>query len=112
MQNATLIGLVAGALTTLAWLPQVVRAFRSRSTRDFAWSWFAMFGSGVAIWVVYGILAASPAVIATNVLTLALVVGLGALKAKHSFGTRTIGAPAATVRRADARTLSAHLPGE
>jgi len=86
MHDATLIGLCAGALTTFAWLPQVLRAFRSGSTRDFAWSWFAMFGSGVAIWVVYGFVAASPAVIATNVLTLTLVLGLGVLKVKHSVG--------------------------
>ena len=42
MNETTLIGLLAGALTTLSWLPQVVRAFKTRSTEDFAWSWFAM----------------------------------------------------------------------
>jgi len=54
MSTATLIGLAAGALTTLSWLPQVLRAFRTRSTKDFAWSWFAMFGTGVTTWLVYG----------------------------------------------------------
>ena len=84
MSTATLIGLVAGALTTLAWLPQVIRAFRTRSTRDFAWSWFAMFGTGVGVWLVYGILVAAPAVIYTNALTLLLVLGLGGLKVRHA----------------------------
>jgi MtN3 and saliva related transmembrane protein len=84
MSTATLIGLVAGALTTTSWLPQVFRAFRTRSTKDFAWSWFALFGVGVGGWLVYGIVAASPSVIATNALTLALVLGLGWLKLRQS----------------------------
>ncbi len=84
MTTATLIGLVAGTLTTLAWLPQVLRAFRTRSTQDFAWGWFALFGTGVGVWLVYGFLAGAPAVIAANGLTLLLVVALAALKAHHS----------------------------
>jgi len=82
MSNATLIGLLAGALTTFSWLPQVFRAFRTRSTEDFAWTWFAMFGIGVSVWVVYGLIASAPAVVATNSVTLALVLGLAALKAR------------------------------
>ncbi|MBS2963890.1 SemiSWEET transporter [Actinocrinis puniceicyclus] len=88
MTTATVIGLVAGTLTTLAWLPQVVKAFRTRSTKDFAWEWFAMFGTGVGTWLVYGFLAAAPAVIAANALTLLLLVALGALKASHSQRSR------------------------
>lgn len=88
MTTATLIGLVAGTLTTLAWLPQVLRAFRTRSTKDFAWEWFAMFGTGVGAWLIYGFLAAAPAVIAANALTLLLVLALGALKASHSQRSR------------------------
>jgi MtN3 and saliva related transmembrane protein len=84
MSTATLIGLVAGSLTTLAWLPQVLKAFRTRSTKDFAWSWFAMFGVGVLTWLIYGLMAAAPAVIAANAITLLLVLGLAALKASHS----------------------------
>jgi MtN3 and saliva related transmembrane protein len=83
MSNTTLIGLLAGALTTFSWLPQVFRAFRTRSTKDFAWSWFAMFGTGVSVWLIYGFFAAAPAVIAANALTLALVLGLAGLKFRH-----------------------------
>lgn len=83
MSTATLIGLLAGTLTTAAWLPQVVRAFRTKSTRDFSWSWFAMFGTGVAIWLIYGLAAAAPAVIVTNALTFLLVLGLCLLKLVH-----------------------------
>lgn len=84
MSSATLIGLVAGALTTLSWLPQVLRAFRTRSTGDFSWSWFAMFGSGVAIWLVYGMVGGAPAVVVTNALTFLLVLGLCTLKLRDA----------------------------
>ena len=86
MDNATAIGLIAGTLTTFSWLPQVIRAFRTRSTKDFSWSWFAMFGIGVAIWLIYGFVIAQPAVITTNALTFLLVLGLATLKARDSFG--------------------------
>jgi MtN3 and saliva related transmembrane protein len=88
MSTATLIGLVAGSLTTLAWLPQVLKAFRTRSTKDFAWAWFAMFGTGVCTWLVYGLMAGAPAVIAANALTLLLVLGLAALKLRHGLHSR------------------------
>jgi MtN3 and saliva related transmembrane protein len=81
---ATFIGLIAGALTTLSWLPQVIRAFRTRSTGDFSWGWFAMFGTGVAIWLIYGLASDSPAVTATNALTFLLVLGLCGLKVRHA----------------------------
>jgi MtN3 and saliva related transmembrane protein len=89
VSTATLIGLLAGTLTTAAWLPQVMRAFRTKSTRDFSWSWFAMFGTGVAIWLIYGLAASAPAVIVTNALTFLLVLGLCLLKLVHDGAGRT-----------------------
>jgi MtN3 and saliva related transmembrane protein len=86
VSTATLIGLLAGSLTTTAWLPQVIRAFRTHSTRDFSWSWFAMFGTGVGIWLIYGFAVAAPAVIITNALTFLLVLALCALKLTHVRG--------------------------
>lgn len=88
MSTATLIGLVAGTLTTLSWLPQVLRAFRTHSTKDFAWIWFGMFGTGVGAWLIYGFISAAPAVIAANALTLLLVIALAALKASHTLRSR------------------------
>lgn len=84
MSTTTLIGLLAGALTTFSWLPQVLRAFRTRSTGDFSWGWFAMFGSGVAVWLIYGMIGGGVAVIAANALTFLLVLGLCALKVSHA----------------------------
>ena len=84
MSTATMIGLLAGSMTTAAWLPQVLRAFRTKSTRDFSWGWFALFGFGVAFWLVYGFAIAAPAVILPNALTFLLILSLFALKILHT----------------------------
>jgi MtN3 and saliva related transmembrane protein len=81
---ATMIGLLAGSMTTAAWLPQVAKAFRTKSTRDFSWSWFALFGFGVALWLVYGLAVGAIAVILPNALTFLLILGLFLLKLAHS----------------------------
>jgi MtN3 and saliva related transmembrane protein len=83
VNTATLIGLLAGSMTTTAWLPQVVKAFRTRSTQDFSFGWFALFGFGVAFWLVYGIAVSAVAVILPNALTLLLVLSLFTLKVRH-----------------------------
>jgi mannitol-1-/sugar-/sorbitol-6-phosphatase len=74
------LGFAAGALTTAAWLPQLYRTFKVRSATEISWSYLSVFGGGVALWIAYGVLRHDAALIATNVVTLVLVVGLIGLK--------------------------------
>ena len=67
-----LVGFVAGSLTTAAFLPQVIKTFKSKSTRDISLSMWLMFNTGVALWLVYGLLSDSLPVILTNSVTLLL----------------------------------------
>ena len=48
------LGLVAGALTTGCWLPQLLKSWRTRSTTDFSWLYLAVFRTGIALWMIYG----------------------------------------------------------
>ena len=95
---ATMIGLLAGSMTTAAWLPQVAKAFRTKSTRDFSWGWFALFGFGVAFWLAYGLAVDAVAVVLPNALTFLLIFGLFLLKLVHS------GAETGVATDADAHT--------
>jgi MtN3 and saliva related transmembrane protein len=70
------IGYVAGAITTLAFVPQVVRSWRTRSTRDLSLTWLVAFASGVGLWLCYGILLREPPIIAANAVTLMLAATL------------------------------------
>jgi MtN3 and saliva related transmembrane protein len=84
----TVLGLFAGALTTLSFLPQVLRTVRTRSAGDLSWAWLLLFGAGVAGWLVFGSLTADLPIIMANGITFALIVALVALKVGHDARTR------------------------
>lgn len=74
------IGLAAGALTTAAFVPQVVRTWRTGSTRDLSLGMLLLFFAGLALWLVYGVLTSQLPVILANVVTLVLTGVLIGLK--------------------------------
>lgn len=79
----TVLGLLAGALTTFSFLPQVWRTIRTRSARDLSWVWIVMMSVGIGAWLAYGILGDDLPVIVANGITLLLVATLGVLKASQ-----------------------------
>ena len=66
------MGLVAGACTTAAFLPQVVKTWRTRSAHDLSLTMLLTVCTGLVLWLWYGFLIRSVAVVTANVLTLAL----------------------------------------
>jgi MtN3 and saliva related transmembrane protein len=66
------LGYLAGTITTISFLPQVLRSWRTRSTGDLSMSWLIAFISGVSLWLVYGIMLREPPIVAANAVTLAL----------------------------------------
>ncbi len=72
MNSVELLGIVAGTLTTAAYLPQVVRTLRSGSARDLSLAMLLMLIGGILLWLAYGLLAGLTAVVAANAATLAL----------------------------------------
>jgi MtN3 and saliva related transmembrane protein len=75
-----LLGFLAGALTTLAFIPQVVKAWRTGSTADLSLTMLSVFTVGLSLWIVYGVATRQAPVIATNAVTLILALALLALK--------------------------------
>ena len=67
---ATLIGTVAGTLTTAAYLPQVVKVWRSRSAGDISLQMYILMVTGAALWIVYGALQWDWPIIIANVVSL------------------------------------------
>jgi MtN3 and saliva related transmembrane protein len=72
MDFVTLLGLTAGTLTTLAFLPQLLKTWRSKSAKDISSGWLVSFSSGIMLWLVYGVLIQSLPVILSNGVTLIL----------------------------------------
>jgi MtN3 and saliva related transmembrane protein len=71
MSSVTILGLVAGCCTTLAYLPQVIKAWRTRSTRDISLGMFLLLVGGMALWLAYGILLGDLPLIVSNAVTFA-----------------------------------------
>ncbi len=66
------IGMLAGVLTTMAFVPQVVQTWNSGSARDFSLRMLLMFVTGVGLWLAYGLLSGSMPMILANTVTLLL----------------------------------------
>ena len=72
MTPIDLIGFAAGTLTTVAFVPQVLKTWQTRSARDVSTGLFVLFSAGVALWLLFGVLSGSWPVILANGLTLVL----------------------------------------
>ncbi|HKN87735.1 MAG TPA: SemiSWEET transporter [Nitrospiraceae bacterium] len=83
MDAITIIGLVAGTLTTIAFLPQLTMTWKSKSAKDVSLGMFLIFCSGVLLWLIYGILIDALPIILTNTATLILSGAILMLKLKY-----------------------------
>jgi MtN3 and saliva related transmembrane protein len=87
MTTIDFIGFAAGTLTTVSFLPQVVKVWRTRSAEDLSMGMFTLFGSGVFLWLVYGLAVGALPVIVANAVTLVLAVTIVALKLRYRAGS-------------------------
>ena len=78
--NNDVLGLFAGTLTTIAFVPQVWRIVQTKSAADISWLMFAVFATGTALWLMWGIAASALPVIVANAITLALTIVILVLK--------------------------------
>lgn len=69
---AEAIGLMAGVLTTLSFLPQVRQTWKTKSTKDISLPMFLSFCTGVLLWLVYGVMIHSLPVMLANGVTFVL----------------------------------------
>jgi len=78
-----IFGALAGTLTTIAFFPQVLKTWRSKSAADISLGMFTLFSAGVLLWIVYGIGIGSLPVVIANTVTLVLAVTILAFKIKY-----------------------------
>jgi MtN3 and saliva related transmembrane protein len=77
------LGMIAGTLTTIAFVPQVLKIYRTKSAKDVSYLMFSIFSTGIVFWLIYGILIRSTPIIAANAVTLTLSVIIIALKVRY-----------------------------
>lgn len=80
MDFVPLTGFAAGGLCTLAYLPQALHSFRTRSVQDLSLAMLLSLNAGLLLWVVYGVFIRSLPIILPNAITLMLAFPLLILK--------------------------------
>jgi MtN3 and saliva related transmembrane protein len=83
MDTIVIVGYLAGTLTTISFIPQVVRAWRLKETRDLSLAMLVLFAAGILLWTCYGIWTDSLPIIAANVITFVLILVLLGLKFRY-----------------------------
>jgi MtN3 and saliva related transmembrane protein len=83
MAWVSLMGLAAGICTTAAYVPQVLKTWRSRSTSDISLAMFLVMVTGVTLWIGYGIALHDWLIVGANAATLFLTGIVLLLKLRH-----------------------------
>ncbi len=83
MDTIVIIGYIAGALTTISFVPQVVKAWKMKETRDLSLAMLVLFALGILLWTLYGFWVDSLPIIAANVVTFVLILILLFLKWRY-----------------------------
>jgi len=76
------IGYIAATLTTVSFVPQVLKTWRSKHAADVSLLMYCIFTAGIVLWLIYGILAHAWPVAAANAITLILSVMILTMKLK------------------------------
>jgi MtN3 and saliva related transmembrane protein len=81
-----LLGLLAGVIGIVAWIPQIIQVWVHKRHDGLSLTTFAVVAIALALWLVYGILVDSLAMVAANIMTLTVIgiVFFGVLKLRRS----------------------------
>lgn len=88
MELTNWVGTLAGVLTTIAFIPQVIKTWQTRSARDISLLMFLLFSTGVLLWLIYGILLNAIPIIIANGITLALSASILWMKIRDQLNER------------------------
>ncbi len=82
MNHTELIGYLAATLTTISFIPQALHTWRLRSAHGISLGMYVIFTSGVALWLVYGLLLDAWPLIIANTATLTVALFILAMKVR------------------------------
>ena len=83
MDIVELIGYAAAFLATLAFLPQVIKSWKTKRTGDLSWGMLSLIASALFLWLVYGLMISSMPLILEDAISLVLVLALVWIKIRH-----------------------------
>jgi len=80
MDEWTYLAFLAGALTSTGYLPQIAKGWKTRRLEDVSLLMPAVLGSGMVLWLIYGLVRGDPAIILANVVGSSLTAVLVLMK--------------------------------
>ena len=83
MNIEIIVGMIAATCTTVAFVPQIIKIYRSKHARDLSLPMYLFFTFGVIMWLIYGIMAGSLPVILANAVTVIFCMYIIAMKLKY-----------------------------
>ena len=83
MLTPEIIGYLAALLTTCSFVPQAWLTFRTRDVKGISLGMYMVFACGVALWLAYGVMLAAWPIVIANTITLALALGILAMKLRY-----------------------------
>ena len=83
MPPADWIGSAAACLTTVSFVPQVWHTLRTRDVRGISLGMYSLFTTGVALWLVYGLLLGAWPIIIANAITTSLALAILVMKLRY-----------------------------
>lgn len=72
MDGVDILGYAAGAITSLTFLPQVLKTYKEKSARDVSLNMFLIAAINEVMWIVYGVLRDDMVIILTNAVVLVM----------------------------------------
>ena len=84
MTGTELLGYAAGAITSLTFLPQVIKTWKEKSAKDVSLLMFIIAAINEVMWIVYGALLNNWVIILTNSVVLAMSLTMIALKLRYN----------------------------
>ena len=78
-----LLGFAAATCTTVAYAPQFIKVWKTRSARDISLGMFLVMVLGLALWLAYGLLSGDAPLIASNAVTMLLAGGILVMKLRY-----------------------------
>ena len=77
------LGYMAATITTISFLPQIIKTIQTKSAKDVSMGMFVLFTTGVFLWIVYGILTSTYPVLIANAVIFCLAFTQIILKMKY-----------------------------
>jgi len=83
MEATQIIGIIAAILTTISFLPQAIKAIKTKDTKGISLTMYTLFFLGVTLWLIYGVLMKDLPIILANSITFLLSGTILILKVKY-----------------------------